>query len=229
VSDVSTTSLSATRQGEQSPLILSVLPLLALFAAATVLFRLSSEDMASTYPYWEIFVPVVAVLSLFSGWGQCQRLGNHSLWYLIKQVIHWGVIIGLLYLFNVVGFRELLNDQQYTVILIGVLAAATLLAAIQMDFKLVLFALFLGYCGYVLFQPTDNVAVSSVGNLFRIAEPQSHPATVTGALAVAGFIASLVISYLIPTQRATESPVSSSTVETSTEPAASTSSGATSA
>lgn len=117
MSDVTT---SATQSRIQNPLILTVIPLLILFAAAVVLFRMSVDDMAGTDKYWEIFVPAVAMLSLFSGWHQCQMLGQDRIWYVLRQFIHWGAVMAVLYLFHVAGFRELLNDQQYTVILLGI-------------------------------------------------------------------------------------------------------------
>ena len=215
MSEVITTTAPASAQNEPSPLIISVLPLLILFGAAAALFWLSNEDLAGTFKYWEVFVPVVAILSLFSGWGRSQIRGDRPLWYLIRQFVHWGTVIGLLYLFNVVGFRELLTDQQYTVILLAVLAAATLLVAIHMDFKLVLFALFLAFCAYVIFVPSDNAALAKVGNLFRIADPQTKPAIVIAALAAAGFVASLVIHYLMRTSAPSGQPATPTQSETS--------------
>ena len=185
-------------QRESSPLILSVLPVLVLFAGAATLFWLSTQDLARTVQYWEIFVPVVAVLSLFSGWTQVQALESNRLWYLLKQFIHWGGVIAVLYLFNAVGFRDLLNDQQYTVILIGFLSMGTLLAAIQMDYKLIIFAVFLAFCTYVLFLPADNSVLIWTGNLFRITDPGTNPAVVAAAAAGVGFVASLIVRYLIP-------------------------------
>jgi hypothetical protein len=217
VSEATTAAAPARTQNGRSPLILSILPLLILFGAAATLFWLSTQDPAGTYKYWEIFVPVVAVLSVFSGWNQSQMMGTGRLWYLIRQFIHWGAVIGLLYLFNVVGFREMLSDQQYTVILVGVLAVATLLAAIQMDFMLVLFALFLAFCTYVYFAPSDNAALTAVGGVFRIADPQTNAATVTAVLAAAGFIASLIILYMMPRSGSSgQAPVATPT-ETSTD------------
>jgi hypothetical protein len=162
---------------------------------------MSTEDVAGTYKYWEIFVPAVAVLSLFSGWHQCQIMGNDRVWYVLRQFIHWGAIIAVLYLFHVAGFRELLSDQQYTVILVGILAVATLLDAIQMDYKLVFFSFFLAFCAYVLFLPEGNPGLMMLGNLFGIEDPTSHPVTVVAILGGIGFILSLGVHWLIPKRR----------------------------
>jgi hypothetical protein len=174
-----------------SPLSVALLPLLVLFVAAYVLFWLSQDDIGATFKYWEIFVPVVAVVSLLSGWTQAYVGSHNRLWYLLRQVIHWGALIGLLYVLNTEGYRELMNDQQYTALMIYLLALGTLLAAIQMDIKLIFFAVFLVFCGYLIAVPTDNPTLIGVGNIMRIAEPQTKPLLVTGALAVAGFVASL--------------------------------------
>ncbi|WP_296897695.1 hypothetical protein [Thiohalocapsa sp.] len=197
---MSEVTVSATQARMQNPLILSVIPPLILFGAAVVLFRMSVDDVTATYKYWEIFVPTVAVLSLFSGWHQCQMMGNDRVWYVLRQFIHWGAIIAVLYLFHIAGFRELLDDRQYTVILLGILAVATLLEAIQMDYKLILFSLFLAFCAYVLYLPEGNAGLMMLGNLFGIEDPGSHPVTVVGILAVIGFVLSLGVHWLIPSR-----------------------------
>jgi hypothetical protein len=216
VSDSTTTTASTAVQTEQSPLILSVLPLLILFGAAAALFWLSTQDYTEHFRYWEIFVPVVAVLSLFSGWSQCQARGDGRTWYLVRQFVHWGTIIGLVYVFNVVGFRDMLSDQQYTVILVSILAAATLLAAIQMDYKLILFALFLAVCAYLMFVPTDNPVLERAGSLFRIDDPQGNPGVVTAALAGAGFVISLVILFMMPSRSVRTVTTGTTEAETTT-------------
>jgi hypothetical protein len=220
-------STAPTTHYDQSPVILTVVPLLILFGAASALFWLSAGDPSSTYKYWEIFVPVVAVLSLFSGWGQCQATGNDRLWYFIRQFIHWGTVLGLIYVFNAVGFRELLSDQQYIVILIGTLAGATLLAAIQMDLKLVLFAFFLAFCAYLLFTPAENAALTSVGNLFRIGNAPDNAPMVVAALAGAGFIASLMLYAMVPKgHRRTRPAATATATEAATPPPPATPTGA---
>jgi hypothetical protein len=198
MSEATTTSAQARIQ---NPLILTVIPLLILFAAAAVLFRMTTDNLAETYKYWEIFVPAVAVLSLFSGWHQCQMMGNDRIWYVLRQFIHWGAVLTVIYLFHVAGFRDLLDERQYTVILIGVLAVATLLDAIQMDYKLVFFSLFLAFLAFVLHQPEGNPGLVLLGSLFGIDDPASHPATVVGVLAGIGFILSLGVHWLIPRRR----------------------------
>jgi hypothetical protein len=197
VSEDANDASSAKNKGDNSPLFMSILPLLILFGGAVALFWLSQKDMASTYKYWEIFVPIVAFISLVSGWGQAFVSDSNRLWYLIKQLVQWGLLIGLLYIFNTQGVRPLLSDQQYTGVVLYLLAFTTLIAAVQMDFKLVFFGLFLVFCAYLIMVPADNPTLIGVGNLFGIAEPQSNPLTVTMSLAGVGFVASLFVLFMI--------------------------------
>jgi hypothetical protein len=193
-----TSSAATAAPAEPSPFVLAVLPILILFCGATVLFWLSTQDLAKTTDYWEIFLPTVAVLSLFSGWTQAMVKRNSLLWYFGRQIIHWGALVGLLYLFNLVGFRAMLDDQQYTVLLLGFLAMGTLLASIQMDYKLFFLALFFGFCTYVIFTPDNNPALAWAGHLFRIQDPQANPAIVCAAVAGAGFVGSLLLHLFMP-------------------------------
>ncbi len=185
------------RDNGLSPLGLALIPLLVLFAATVVLFWLSQRDMSGTYKYWEIFVPVVAVVSLVSGWTQAYVSNSNRAWYLLRQGIHWGALIGLLYLLNSQGYRELMSDQQYTALMIYLLALGTLLAAVQMDIKLIFFSAFLAFCAFLIAVPADNPTLISVGSFLGISEPQAKPVLVSSAVAVAGFVASLFVVFIM--------------------------------
>jgi hypothetical protein len=180
-----------------SPLPVTLLPLLILFGSTVLLFWLSQEDLSGSFRYWEIFVPVVAVISLISGWTQAYVTGNNRLWYLLRQLIHWGALIGLLYLLNSQGYRELMNDQQYTALMIYLLALGTLLAALQMDIKLIFFSVFLVFCAFLIAVPADNPTLIGVGNMLGIAEPQAKPVLVSTAVGAGGFVASIFIVFVM--------------------------------
>lgn len=188
---------SQKRDNGLSPLGLALIPLLILFAATVILFWLSQRDMSGTYKYWEIFVPVVAVVSLVSGWTQAYVSNSNRVWYLLRQAIHWSALIGLLWLLNSQGYRELMSDQQYTALMIYLLALGTLLAAVQMDIKLIFFSVFLAFCAFLIAVPADNPTLIAVGNTLGISEPQAKPVLVSSAVAVAGFIASLFVVFMM--------------------------------
>jgi hypothetical protein len=200
--DVSEAAITANvpekrSNSNQPAMLFAVLPSLILFAVATILFWLSKEDMAGNSRYWEIFVPVVAALSLVSGWGQSYLSGNVRLWYVVKQVIHWGALLILLYIINTQGIRELMSDQQYTATILYLLAFTTLLAAIHIDVKLLFFGVFLALCAFLIAVPADNPTLIGIGNLLGIADAQDKAVVITSGVAVIGFIASLFIIIMI--------------------------------
>jgi hypothetical protein len=181
----------------QPSLFWAMLPLLVLFVAAGVLYWWTVTDGAAAYKYWEYLIPVVAVISLVSGWGQSYLSGELRIWYLIKQVLHWGGLVAVLYLFNTQGVREALGDQQYTSVIIYLLAFTTLLAAIHMDMKLLFFAGFLVFCGYLMAVPADNPALAFIGDSFGVTEATAKPVAVSIGVAVVAFIASLFILMIM--------------------------------
>ena len=181
------------RKRYQSPLLLALLPQIILFVSAVVLFWLSQNDMAGTIEYWEYFVPVIALISLISGWSQSYLSNEVRAWYLIKQVVHWGALFGLLYAVNTQGLREAIDAQQYTTIVIYLIAFATLLAAIHLDFKLFFFSLFLVFCAYLLAVPADNAVLLYIGETFGIDGAQSKTLSISVGVAVVGFIASTFV------------------------------------
>jgi hypothetical protein len=181
------------RKRYQSPLLLALLPQVILFVSAVVLFWLSQKDIAGTIRYWEYFIPVVALISLISGWSQSYLSNEVRAWYLIKQVVHWGALVALIYTINVEGLRSGLDAQQYTIALIYLMAFATLLAAIHVDFKLFFFSLFLIFCAYLLAAPADNPMLAFIGETFRIDGAQSKTLSISIGVAVVGFIASTFV------------------------------------
>nr|WP_242476951.1 hypothetical protein [Halochromatium glycolicum] len=157
------------------------------------MFWLSQKDMAGTIKYWEYFVPVIALISLVSGWSQSYLSNEVRAWYLIKQVVHWGALFALLFVMNNEGLRGAIDAQQYTTVVIYLIAFATLLAAIHMDFKLFFFSLFLVFCAYLLAAPADNAMLAYIGDTFGIDGAQSKALSISIGVAVVGFIASTFV------------------------------------
>jgi hypothetical protein len=189
---------STRRRSDHSmPFVLAAFPLLVLFAAAVLLFWLSESKTEGAFRYWEIFIPIVALVSLGSGWSQAYLSGNSRIWYLVKQAVHWGALIALLYLLNTHGIRALMNAQQYTAVLIYLLAFGTVLAALHMDLKLLVFGLFLAFCAYVIAVPTANPALGMIGNILHIPDAQTNPTTASLWVAGIGLVASLFVLVMM--------------------------------
>jgi hypothetical protein len=90
------------------------------------------------------------VISLISGWTQAYVTGNNRLWYLIRQLIHWGAADRPALPPQLPGHRELMSDQQYTGSRALSAGLHTLLAAMQMDIKLIFFGVFLVFCAFLI-------------------------------------------------------------------------------
>lgn len=177
----------------QSPLLIALLPQVVLFVGTFVLFWYSQKDMAGTIQYWEYFIPVIALISLVSGWSQSYLSNEVRAWYLIRQIVHWGALFTLLFMMNNAGLRAAMDAQQYTTIVIYLLAFATLLAAIHMDFKLFFFSLFLVFCAYLLAAPSENVLLTYIGDTFGIDSAQTKTLSISIGVGVVGFIASTFV------------------------------------
>jgi hypothetical protein len=186
---------------DQGSLMVALLPSVILYVAAVVLIMLTREDVTGTIPYWETFVPVVAFISLLSGFGQAYLRDQSYLFYTLKQILHWGIVIGLLWLLHTHGVRAALDDQKYLLVLLYLLGLATLLAGLHMDWKFIFFGAFLAFCTYLLAAPENTAILASIGETFGIANAQDRPMTMIIGTAVVAFLASTMV--LIGTRGAT--------------------------
>lgn len=186
---------------KQSSLMMALLPSLVLYLSAFVLIFLSREDLAGTMQYWEFFIPVVAVFSLMSGWGQAYAYNRSRLMYFIKQVLHWGALGGLLWLFNEIGVRDALTDNQYTIMQIYLLTFAALSAGLYLDFKLLFLAVFLFISVYSMTDPSHAVILTTIGEHIGMADAQNKPMTMMAALAGIGFAASALVLMMLRAKR----------------------------
>lgn len=179
-----------SNSAKQSSFLLALLPLVILYAGAAVLVVLSRDGLGGMVQYWEFFVPVVAVISLMSGWGQAYVNGNSRLMYLIKQIIIWGLLIAILWMFQTLGITSALGDQKYALVLLALLVLTAITVGLALDFKLFFFGIFLAAGAYLLAVPADTTILTTVGEIFRIAEPQNKPQTIVATMALVGFVIS---------------------------------------
>lgn len=179
------------------PLWLAVLPVVLLFAVAAFLFWISKGDMAGTFGYWQLLIPITAVISLSSGWGQAALNDNAKLLYLFKQVLHWGLLVGLLYVIDTQGIRPLMNDHQYTIVLLYLFGFTTILAALHVDLKMLFFGIFLAFCGYLLAVPDNNPTLVAIGQVFGFADAATSPVAVTVVMALVGCVATLFLLVIM--------------------------------
>jgi len=161
--------------------LFSLTPSLVLYAVAVVLYGLTSKGMASISQYWEVYIAFVALFSLFSG----------GSW--VRQIIHWGALAALLYMLNTQGIRMLMNDQQYSLMLVYLLAFTSLLIAVHVNFKLFFFGAFMTYCAYLMSIPQNNPVLVEIGKQLNITDAATQPFTMTVGIAVVAWVITLVM------------------------------------
>jgi hypothetical protein len=189
----STETPKKTKTVDQGSLMMALLPSVILYVGAVVLIALTRDDAAGTVPYWETFVPFVAFISLLSGFGQAYVRDQSYVLYVFRQILHWGIVIGLLWLLHTHGVRAALDDQKYLLILLYLLGLASLLAGLHMDWKFIFFGAFLAFCTYILAAPENVAILAPIGETFGIANAQDKPLTMIIGTAVVAFLASTLI------------------------------------
>ncbi len=178
---------------QQSSIMLALLPLVILYACSVVLFAIAREDLASTTLYWELAIPLVAIISLITGWSAVSARGDSRLMYLLKQVLIWGSLIWLLMLFQTMGFDTDLGEQKTTISLIFLLVFVSLLIGIQLDWKMFFYGAFLGLCAYLLADASHSAILNKIGDSFGIVDAQSKPLAMVIGLALVAFLISAFI------------------------------------
>ncbi|MBK1721139.1 hypothetical protein [Thiocystis violacea] len=173
--------------------MLALLPIIILYVCTIALFALTREDLGGTSTYWQYFIPVVAAISIITAWGNAYARGDSRLFYLIRQIIIWGAFLWMLMLLQKAGVDASLGGQKTTITLIMVLALVALLVGLYLDAKMVFYAVFLGFCGYLLIDPSNAAVLTKLGETFKIADAQSKPLTMVTLVAVAAFLVSIFL------------------------------------
>jgi hypothetical protein len=181
---------------KQGSLTVALLPSFVLYACAVALILLTRDSTSGIGKYWELYVPIVAVISLLSGWGQAYVADRSRLMYLIKQVIHWGSLIALLWLLQS-GLASL-GDAKYGLLLACLLAMSSLIAGLYLDLRSFFFGAYLATGAYLLAAPANTAILAPIGKALHIADAPSKPVTMIVVLAVVAFVIS---AFFLVTQR----------------------------
>ncbi|MGQ9660101.1 MAG: hypothetical protein ACUVT0_08445 [Thermochromatium sp.] len=177
-----------TSAKSQGSLMLALFPLFILYAGTVALFALTRENASGIALYWGYFVPVIGLISLITAWGNAYVRGDSRLFYLIKQLIIWGAFIWILSLLHRLGIDSALGGQKAAVTLVMMTALVALLVGFQLDIKMVLYGVFLGFCGYLLADPKHSAILVKIGEPFKVVDPANKPVTMVIALAIAAFL-----------------------------------------
>ncbi len=183
---------------KQGSLTLALLPSIILYAVAVVLILLTRDGTSGILSYWQTFVLLAAFISLLSGFRQAYINDRSRLMYLIKQIIHWGVLIGALWLWQTQSVTSSLNEAKYTLVLMYMLAISAITAGLYLDFRAIFFGIYMGICASLLTASANLAVLAPIGKTLHIANPTTKPMTMIALMALIAFVLS---TFFLLTQR----------------------------
>ncbi|MGB5832491.1 MAG: hypothetical protein WBG92_10930 [Thiohalocapsa sp.] len=145
MSEFATTSGSGAVESKSSWLrtLIVNLPYIVLYVVAIGLVAMTDSDPTAAARYWEYFILLVAVVSLFGGWSNAGTTNASRMTYFVRQVLHWGsllIVINLLFLHSM---QDFLNAESHGFVIAYVLGLGAILSGIYMDWKMAVFGAFL--------------------------------------------------------------------------------------
>ena len=132
------------------------LPYVVLYVAALGLVAMTAHNAAEMSTYWQMFIPLVALVSILGGWRWAGTSGGERWTYILRQVLHWGALILTIRLLYAHAVQDFLNDEQDAFVTIYVIGLAAVLSGIYLDWKMALFGLFLLLSGVAIAWLQDN-------------------------------------------------------------------------
>ncbi len=160
-------------------LLLILVPYVALYAIAIWLVAMTDSNPDRATGLWEWFIPAVGLVGIVGGWHRMRSSGGGIPQYLIKQILHWGATLGVIYLLFWPTVLVFLTAETHGFVAIYIVGLAAILAGVHLDWKMGLFGLFLIGSGIGIAFFDDNAMLM----------------TLTG-LAVIGVIVSVVVLRL---------------------------------
>jgi hypothetical protein len=162
--------VSATAQQlERKHFLLYNLPYLVLYVAAFGLVAMTAHDAANTSFYWQMFIPLVALVSILGGWRWSGASGDPRWMYLARQVLHWGALIIVIKLLYAHDVQDFLNDEQDSFVIIYLVGLAAVLSGIYLDWKMSLFGIFLLLSAVGMAWLDDNAMLLMVVGIVAVA------------------------------------------------------------
>jgi hypothetical protein len=144
------------QQLERKRFLLYQLPYLVLYIVALGLVAMTAHDATGMSDYWQMFIPLVALVSILGGWRWAGAAGSARWGYILRQVLHWGALVLVIQLLFAHAVQDFLNDQQDAFVSVYLIGLAALLSGIYLDWKMALFGVFLVLSGVALAWLNEN-------------------------------------------------------------------------
>jgi len=159
---VSASDSVAAQKLNRKRFLLYHVPYVVLYVVALGLVAMTSHDAAGTSSYWQMFIPLIALVSIAGGWRFAGAPGDPRWHYILKQVLHWGALILVIRLLYAHDVQDFLNDEQDGFVTVYVIGLAAILSGIYLDWKMALFGLFLLLSGVAIAWFDDNAMLISL-------------------------------------------------------------------
>jgi hypothetical protein len=136
-----------------------------LYVLAIVLIALTDHDPLAAKPSWDLFIPLIGLVSVISGWSQhagdtARRRGE----FVMRQALHWGVLLLVIHLLFMRDVQHLLQAETDGFVIIYLVGLTSMLAGIHLDWKMAVFGLFLIIGGVVIAFLDDNALLIALGS-----------------------------------------------------------------
>ncbi len=145
---------------------------IVLYVIAILLISLTDHDPTSAKPSWDLFIPLIGLVSAFSGWSQhAGDTRRTQTQFIIQQVLHWGALLLVIHLLFMADVQHLLQAETDGFVIIYLVGLTSLLAGIYLDWKMAVFGFFLIVSGVIIAFLDDNallIALSTFG-MFALA------------------------------------------------------------
>jgi hypothetical protein len=157
------------QQLERKRFMLYNLPYVLLYVAAFGLVALTAHNAADTSTYWQMFIPLMALVSILGGWRWAGASGDPRWMYVARQVLHWGALILVIRLLYAHDVQDFLNDEQDSFVIIYMVGLAAVLSGIYLDWKMAVFGLFLLFSAVGMAWLDDNAMLLLIVGVVALA------------------------------------------------------------
>lgn len=151
-------------QSRLDKLAIANLSYLALYAISVVLIVMTEHDPKSTLTAWNLFIPLVGLVSTLSRWshhtGETRQARLH---YVRQQLVHWGILLIVIDVLLLPTTQFLLQAETDGCVIMYLLGAAGLLSGLYLDWKMGVFGLFLIFSGVLIAVLNDDAMLIAVG------------------------------------------------------------------
>lgn len=119
---------------------------------------------AASLRYWQLMAPVFCLICIASQWSRAPSLALVR-----RQVLHWGVFLGVMQLLFLPPMQHSLDSDVTGIFLLVLLALSTFLAGVYLDWRFGVVGVFLGICAVLIAFLDEAAAMISVAAIAIVA------------------------------------------------------------